>query len=250
MPPPLYSSDRRPYPARVDEDDVRGLAQYRCQGGVVRKGTLVEIARRPRGNGQFLGFADFLHVALVYRHEDGRIMLCGVPFARTRHTEGLLPFKRNEVYAILESTEDDDRAIEVQAAIKVPADDIIKIRAFQITNATYPEHRCREEQDAENRGVLTQRWKIITSYKNEEDRRHGKISSRQIVRVREDEAQESLRIPSEALINRWRGGRARGGSYIGGQLRQTAIILDDENRLEETEEEGRGGLTYSFADSK
>ncbi|KAL7621319.1 hypothetical protein AAE478_008640 [Parahypoxylon ruwenzoriense] len=233
----------RPIPAR----DI--LVSYSYCGNIVREGTVIEIKRRP----EQLYFASFLRVDHVYR-QGYNVVFRGIPLTRLRFTRGMLPCKRNEVCAILEVDEDDGRKWEVQAAIDVPVEEVIRIRTMQHTNTTYPDfrykvNRYKSYKDAENSGILTHRWNVITFYKSERDRARGKMHSRNIVRLSESEAEGNVRMPDQILVNRWRWGRIRGGSYFGGRQRHVVVPLEDQPEAKSEEPiRRRADQKYTFGD--
>ncbi|KAI0010902.1 S-adenosyl-L-methionine-dependent methyltransferase [Xylariaceae sp. FL0662B] len=226
------------------------LTECRCRDFCIKEGTTVEIKQRPSKEHR----VQFVKVSHIYRSPCGGIVLRGLPLTRLRHSQGMLRRRRNEVYSPMEIDEDDERDWHTQAAIEVPIDQVLLIRTLQTTNAIYPEFRLREsqyasKQEAEDHGILTHRCNIVTTYKTASDREKGKLCSRTIQNLHEKDADEELRIPMDVLMNRWRGGRVRGGGASENGGRQRPVITIDDEGVEESHLPTIGrDQKYSFAD--
>lgn len=188
------------------QDHLR-IPIYHHNGKLMKEGTVVEINQLPQ---ESFG-VQFLEIQMV-RKEGDRVVLRGIPFARARNLRGLLPLKRNEVVSILDIHEDDGREWSTQAAIEVSIDDVLRIRQLQFTNAAYPSHRYKLGV-AEEHAVLTCRFKMVSFYKSAAAAKKGRLHSREIKGLRAHEVpDDKLRVLDDHLLNRWRGGKVRGGS--------------------------------------
>ncbi|KAI1080196.1 S-adenosyl-L-methionine-dependent methyltransferase [Whalleya microplaca] len=214
----------------------------------IKVGDTVEIMQRPHEQHRI----QFLRVSQMYRDQEGMIILRGLPLTRLRYSEGMLARQRNELYAPLDVDEDDARDWHTQSAIEVPVYQVLKLRTLQCTNAIYPEFRYERsqymsDQAAEDNGILTYRWNIVTVYKTAKDRENGKMSSRIIQHHGEKDAEGRLRISDETQLNRWRGGRVRGGAFLRGQQRPV-ISIDDNDNEDTCSTTIHHGQKYNFGD--
>lgn len=226
------------------EDHLR-LPSYRHNGMQIMEGAIVEINLQPQDQDTF--GIEFLEVQLI-RKEGDEIIVRGVPYARTRKTRGQLPPKRNEVVAVLNIHEDDLREWTTQAAIEVNIKEILQIRQLQFTNALYPAHRYDIKEfespgEAEELAVLTCRWKMVSFYKSTVAEKNGRHHNRLFVRLRAHEiTNPDLHVSDDELIQKWRAGKVRGGSYCPDS---PIIDLTGDNNLTKHRQRGQ---RYTHAD--
>ncbi|KAK2608674.1 hypothetical protein QQS21_002785 [Conoideocrella luteorostrata] len=163
---------------------------------------------------------DFIRVRdISQRTAKGRIFR-GLPFLRTRNMKGRLPKKSNELCMVLQfpsqpSGVSNDNAL----LIDVKEEMILRKRKLITTNAIYPEHTSKQgsRRSAQERApsrlhqiqgypALVCRWKWTR-----------KTDEEAIERILPSEVlQIQYLVLEEALCNRWRGGRHRGGSWGSG----------------------------------
>ncbi|KAI1483219.1 S-adenosyl-L-methionine-dependent methyltransferase [Daldinia eschscholtzii] len=193
---------------------------------------------------------------------DNGVILRGLPFTRTRNLRGQLPRIRNELVLILEIDQDDHRSDERQAAIEIPLTKVKRTRNFLVTNKNFPEHRFpheiyRDTNEIEGKGVLVCRWKCRSVWSDATKRCNGRPPIEfEISRItREKVPKERYRTPSSCLINAWRGGKIRGGSFIPGQpndLRTTVVAVDgleeEDDKLHDEWIPRKPGQQYTFGD--
>ncbi|PNY22688.1 Modification methylase HphIA [Tolypocladium capitatum] len=243
-------------------DGELALEQLRIRGQPFTRGDIIEL--KPEST--FVGMypVDFLEVKAVLRNRTGEAKLRGVPLTRTRNMGGKLPKKLNEVCAILhinrgewETTDDNPICFDVSP------DSVVKKRRLVVTNAVYPEYcsprtayanaqagdRERQRRRAERRGVLVCRWrhKIYLIVQGRKTRPLEEVLERIPA---SDASDPRYRISDEALCNRWRGGRVKGGSWTGGP-RKDPIDLDAVSRASASGYSGtRGeGQKYTVFDA-
>ncbi|GKT42482.1 modification methylase HphIA [Colletotrichum spaethianum] len=144
----------------------------------------------------------------------------GLPFSRSRTLMAKLPRKLNEVFAIYELEEEDDRAPEDQACIEVAISALLRPRTLHLTNASYPQHRYDPKifwhrTAVEKEGPLVCRWKLYVHYRNSNTKRDRKANHWSLERIRAHEVvRDEFRVPEEALRESWRGQTIRGGSHM------------------------------------
>ena len=129
---------------------------------------------------------------------------------------------KNEVVEIHNIDEENLEMRTTQAAIEINIREVICGRKLQWTNTLHPAHKYdrqafRNGQEAEKSGILTCRWKMVSTYKKR------KLQQRTLVKLRAHEVLDStLRIHDDHLLSTWRGGKVRGGSHrpnnLGGLL--------------------------------
>ncbi len=232
------------------EDHMR-LSNYRHNGMSIKEGTVVEIKQLP---GEALRI-QFLEVQIIRREGYGRdhgVVLRGIPFTRTKNLRGRLPLKRNEVVSILNIHKDDPREWTTQAAIEVSVNNVLCTRKLQFTNALYPEHRYDvgafdTTMAAEELTTLTCRWKMVSFYESAAAQKKERLLNRVIVRLRAHEVLDpKFRVPEEQLLDKWRGGKVRGGSYHPG-IRGPVVDLTDDSPPDQTRQQVPG-QKYTHAD--
>ncbi|KAI0836524.1 S-adenosyl-L-methionine-dependent methyltransferase [Hypoxylon sp. FL0890] len=202
------ASRRPPFPNRW-------LDSYTHNGMELKSGVTVELQAISR-----LRHASFLLIQLIINTETG-IILRGLPLTRTRNLRGQLPRLRNEVALVLEVDSDDLRPEDEQAAIEVPVDTVLRTRMCHITNKVFPEHRFPDGiydsiKDIEEKAVLICRWKIKYIWGDAVKRVNNKPPSELVVAriYDEDVPKERFRASDSCLMNTWRGGKVRGGSFV------------------------------------
>ncbi|KAI2617864.1 S-adenosyl-L-methionine-dependent methyltransferase [Hypoxylon sp. NC1633] len=231
------------------------LKTYMHNDVELKEGVTVEIEPVHR-----LYNASFLFILLIIRTEFG-ILLRGLPLTRTRYLRGQLPRFRNEVAQVLEIDQDDPRPDEEQAAIEVPVDMVKMPRDCVFTNKDFPEHRFEvgiyaNNTEIEERAVLVCRWKFRRIWTDAVKRTNGKppvefgisrLTAEQVIKDR-------YRASSASLINAWRGGKIRGGSFIPDEPDGSKLTVDidapevEDNASQDQEIPIKPGQQYSFAD--
>ncbi|KAK2001083.1 C-5 cytosine-specific DNA methylase [Colletotrichum falcatum] len=142
----------------------------------------------------------------------------GLPFARSRTLMAKLPRKLNEVFAVYELEEGDDRTPEDQACIEVTVSALLRPRSLHLTNAPFPQHRYDPKifghrTAVEQEGPLVCRWKFYVHYRDYSKKRDRKANHWSLERIRAHEViRDEFRVPEEVLREAWRGQTVLGGS--------------------------------------
>ncbi|KAI1446045.1 S-adenosyl-L-methionine-dependent methyltransferase [Annulohypoxylon stygium] len=233
----------------------RWLDSYTYHDMELKPGFTVEIIPIPDLRG-----AAFLTIQMIIQTESG-IILRGLPLTRTRNLRGQLPRLRNEVALVLQIDRDDLRPDEEQAAIEIPLHAIIKSRVCVTTNKPFPEHRFprgiyETTQDIEERAVLVCRWKVRYIWGDATKRCNKKPPNEFAIAriVSEEVPKEKYRTSDSYLVNSWRGGKVRGGSYIPDEPDSSRLMVNvDESEIQKDENEDnwipkKPGQKYTFAD--
>ncbi|RYP07509.1 hypothetical protein DL764_002438 [Monosporascus ibericus] len=227
------------------------FAQYSWNGMTIEKGTVVEIEKLYK----YKFGIQFLRVQLI-RQEGPNVILQGIPYARVRAMRGVFPLKRNEVVEILTTHVNDPREWTAQAAIEVNVEKVLRIRGLQLTNTLFPHARFDIQKfttpkEAEERGILTCRWRMVTAYKSVVvEMKKGPIYSRTLQRLMADDVTDpNLRVADAKLLNAWRGGKVRGGSHIPGAPSVPVVNLDASDSPSAEPMPRVPGQAYTFADA-
>lgn len=154
----------------------------------------------------------------------GQLRLRGIPVARTRNLLGKLPRKLNEVCMIVHYDDPND-AIGSQGLIDIKpcnvitprtlilTNDIWTKRSVDITGFQHIQDKSERQRAIERSGKLTCRWKLETYFRAQGN--HAKPIEEAIIRIRPDEVKDPKHLVSEdAILDKWRGGRVKGGSYV------------------------------------
>ncbi|KAI0535994.1 S-adenosyl-L-methionine-dependent methyltransferase [Xylaria digitata] len=196
------------------------ISSFRYKNMLIRHGTVVEVPQRPRDAYCW----QFIHVVMLYTDNlSDHVVLRGIKLTRNRHLRGMLPRMKNEVCALYDIDEDDDRPDHLQASEEILATEVIKTRAFCRTNEAFPKHRFNPEQwetmeAVENRGILVQRWKYCRYWPTYGAMRTKKSFKGAIIRLRSTDIEDEIfRVADDKLRNKFRGGIVRGGSFRGGR---------------------------------
>ncbi|KAI1134588.1 S-adenosyl-L-methionine-dependent methyltransferase [Hypoxylon sp. FL0543] len=251
----LANSPRRNLP--VELPSLR-LDNYTHNGMELRRDVTVELLEMP--SSPRLCHASFLLIKLIISTPAG-IILRGLPLTRTRNLRGQLPRLRNELALILEVDSDDLRPDDEQAAIEVPVDKVKGIRICHITNKVFPEHRFPlgiddTIKDIEEKGVLVCRWKISYIWGDAVKRMNNKPPSEfVVVRIHEEDVpKRRFRASNSCLVNTWRGGKVRGGSFIPDEPESSRLMVNLEadeaqtSTLQDAEIPKKPGQKYTFGD--
>ncbi|RYP75994.1 hypothetical protein DL771_002066 [Monosporascus sp. 5C6A] len=239
-------------PPLLTRNTPRGtlFARYTWNGMTLEKGTVVEIEKLYEYE---IGI-QFLQIQLI-RQDGSNVILQGIPYARAREMRGMFSLKRNEVVEILTTYGNDPRERTAQAAIEVNVKKVLCIRQLQLTNALYPHARLDTQKfttlkEAEERGILTCRWRMITSYKSVVVEMGGKpLYRRSLQRLMADDVTDpKLRVADAKLLNAWRGGKVRGGSHIPGAPSVPVVNLDDIGSPSARPMSQAPGQAYTFGD--
>ncbi|KAI2466298.1 S-adenosyl-L-methionine-dependent methyltransferase [Annulohypoxylon bovei var. microspora] len=234
---------------------TRCLDSYTYNDMELKVGGTIEMDPIPH-----LRYASFLLIQLIIHTESG-IILRGLPLTRTRNLRGQLPRLRNEVALVLEIDRDDLRPHEEQAAIEIPLHVIIKPRVCLITNKPFPEHRFPSEiydntQDIEERGGLICRWKVRYIWGDATKRCNKKPPNEFAIArmISEEVPKERYRTSDSCLMNTWRGGKVRGGSYIPDEPESSFLMVNVDASENQNGISGdawisrKPGQQYTFAD--
>ncbi|KZL67337.1 RIP defective (C-5 cytosine-specific DNA methylase) [Colletotrichum tofieldiae] len=144
----------------------------------------------------------------------------GLPFTRSRTLMAKLPRKLNEIFALYELEEEDDREPEDQACIEVGISALLRSQTLHLTNAPYPQHRYdprvfKHRAEVEKEGPLVCRWKLYVHYRNSHKKRDRKANHWSLERIRAHEVtRDEFRVPEEVLRENWRGQTIQGGSHM------------------------------------
>ncbi|KAK3388831.1 RIP defective [Sordaria brevicollis] len=187
------------------------------QGFSVRQGQTVEL-REPRPVGKFL--LSFVRIQSIIRHTNAVVTIRGHGFTRAKEMNGCLPKQLNECCLVAMVNTHDPRPWKEQAIIDIRPDDVLTIRNLRVTNAPFPRYRDSSSeaarQQVKDTGILVARY-VYIEYHQDHDHKPREWA---FVRVDEEEADENFRTPSRVLVNDWRGGNVKGGSFIPGDSRQ------------------------------
>ncbi|KAI2633276.1 S-adenosyl-L-methionine-dependent methyltransferase [Hypomontagnella submonticulosa] len=232
----------------------RCLDSYTHNDMELKPGVTVEFAPIPE-----LRYASFLLVQLIIHTELG-VVLRGLPLTRTRNLRGQLPRLRNEVAFVLEIDKDDFRPDKEQAAIEIHATTVQNTRICHITNKNFPDHRYpkgiyKNTQEIEERGVLVCRWVCRFIWGDALKRLSNKPPTEFVVsRITSNEVlKEKFRAPDWCLVNMWRGGKVRGGSFIPDEpdSARLTVNIDTSGQHDLVQDEWipkKQGQKYIFAD--
>ncbi|KAI8632937.1 S-adenosyl-L-methionine-dependent methyltransferase [Xylariaceae sp. FL1651] len=206
------------------------MSSCRFNGKLIKKGTVVEVAQRPRGEYSW----QFLEVYQIHTDiQSGDVILRGIRLTRQRYLRGLLPRTRNEVWALYDINKQDKRPEHIQAAVEISAKEVIRSRALFRTNDAYPKHRFnrwqfKDNADIEKNGALVQRWKFLKFWTTLKAMANGKSYGGAVVRLQSADIQDNgLKVTDEKLRNEFRGGINRGGSFKDGHNNIPIVELDD-----------------------
>ncbi|KAI1488017.1 S-adenosyl-L-methionine-dependent methyltransferase [Biscogniauxia mediterranea] len=196
---------------------ILAFSSYRYKSFSIKKGTVVQIPRRPRKELSW----EFVEVSNIYKKGES-VILRGIALTRQRYLNGMLPRSPNEVCAVLEVEKDDNRDWNTQAAVEVPVTEVVRIRQLRKTNALYPCHRFDDsiylsKEAIETRAPIVQRWILVSFYKSSKFRREHRSVSGILRRLKEEEVTDPfLSVSDSSLRNAWRGGIVPGGSFLAG----------------------------------
>ncbi|KAG8415460.1 hypothetical protein J3458_009306 [Metarhizium acridum] len=206
-------------PVRTAQQNLMTLAQPS-----IRAGDVIEVKNTMIGDYR----VDFIQVKHISRATLSGRKFRGVPFTRTKNMRGRLPKKVNEVCMMLHFQQANGRTPDDFALlIDIKEDHVVRKRNLIITNATFPEHsvlhgpqsrlsiRSRTQalkRHIEQSGNLCCRWKWMVYLVD--NRKDQKVEEEVLERISTEEVLDrQYLVDQEALCNRWRGGRTRGGSW-------------------------------------
>jgi DNA (cytosine-5)-methyltransferase 1 len=203
----------------------------RDDGLALEIGTFVELEQPIAGRYP----AEFFKVVEMVKSASGSVMLHGLGYARARHMEGMLARKMNEVCLLTTVDNADPQPWDAQRnLVTTRLSNVKRRRRLRTTNMAYPAHRydVNEVKDlgtewvADN-CVLVCRYRYVEHF-------HGPATRKpcewEFVRISEKEADKWFRVPDMAVLNEWRGGKIRGGSYMPGG--SAAPVIDLESQLD------------------
>ncbi|KAI1323114.1 S-adenosyl-L-methionine-dependent methyltransferase [Xylariaceae sp. FL0255] len=231
---------------------------FDLNGNELRPGSVVEISNPLLD----LYKASFIWIKHIFETSEKITMLRGIALTRTRNLRGRLPRYRNELAMVMKVDEDDYRDLEVQAAVDVSTEDIIRIRTCHFTNADFPDLRDNKTlrdyggiAEMELRGILTCRWRCLFIYRDAVMRTTMKKNIPHppveivIQHLNANQASnQNFRVPETIRLNKWRGGRARGGDHESGSEGIRVQVEDDENAFEAGSISLEPGQKYTFGD--
>lgn len=205
------------------------------------------IRLNPKANAE-LKNGDFMRIVDVFRDPaSATVFLRGWIFRRTRHMNGILEKKYNELCWILHVDEDDARDASVQAMESVPVTDVVRRRKIRLTNQAFPAFSFREdgmqdnEQTVLNERVLVCRFKYICTYLNSTMRDRYTWSEKALHRLRAEECDSSLAKEDEKLRYDWRGRTDMGGAC--------SIMSTEEKQFMQHEYQNQDALCRTHEDT-
>jgi len=183
--------------------------------------------------------AHFVRVAEITHSASGEVSIRGTLYARARHMLGLVGCKRNEVVMLQRVFDADADTDGAGVLTSIQPANVKRVRLLRTTNERYPVYRCsvdevqdRGEQWISENCVLVCRFKYIEHFHEPNSK---KPCEWELVRISEDEADRQFRVRSINLLNTWRGGKIRGGSWtpqgVAIPVSDTEEPLDDRLRL-------------------
>lgn len=200
---------------------------------------------------------DFIQVKHISRNTSSGLKFRGVPFTRTRNLMGQLPKKLNEVCMLLHFRQEDGRTPDdFPLLADVKENNVVRKRNIIMTNSMFPEHSAlhglqrqsssRDQNSpvtrhVEQSGNLFCRWKWTIFFLA--DRQTLKREEEFFQRLTAGEViQRKYRVSEDALSNRWRGGRVKGGSWKPGQESPAPFfdvndVLNERNHLHRTRDQ-------------
>ncbi|KAF3766824.1 S-adenosyl-L-methionine-dependent methyltransferase [Cryphonectria parasitica EP155] len=145
-----------------------------------------------------------------------RVLLRGVPYARTKNLRGRLEPKLNEVCRIIETVHDDHRTSEQEMLIEVSANQVLAKRVLIKTNSNFP--NCRFGNDSnwrsmshtqkEEKAPLTCRWEMRIEYQNGRCQKNDRPLGGALIHLSEDDVEQGPYCVSDQQRQRdWRGRR-------------------------------------------
>lgn len=263
---PLHSSQSKTKKLSQGPKEIRNLpvaSPLQSLSEFIHNG----IRLNPKANAE-LKNGDFMRIVDVIRDPAiGDVFLRGWIFRRTRHMNGILEKKYNELCWILHVDEDDSRDACVQGMESVPVTDVVRRRKIRLTNQAFPAFSFREdgmqdnEQTVLNERVLVCRYKYICTYLNSTMRDRYSWSEKALHRLRAEECDSSLAKDDEKLRYDWRGQTDKGGAsssmsveekqFMQHEYRdQDALCITHEDIDQSQEGESPASLVNSHTDSQ
>ncbi|KAK1782739.1 S-adenosyl-L-methionine-dependent methyltransferase [Copromyces sp. CBS 386.78] len=206
--------------------------QLRDQGFLLRLGMTVELIE-PEVIGKFA--ISFVRISSIIRQAyTNNVVIRGHGFTRAKKMNGMLPKQLNEccLVALVDTGIHDPLSWREQALLDIKPENILTTRKLRVTNAPFPRYRdeyaemASKRQQVEDMGILVSRYCYIEYHQTDQ----SKPREWAFVRIGEDEADKEFRLLDEVLVNGWRGGKVRGGSFIPAEQqgrRPHHIHLDD-----------------------
>ncbi|KAH6855192.1 S-adenosyl-L-methionine-dependent methyltransferase [Chaetomium sp. MPI-CAGE-AT-0009] len=212
--------------APVPRQNVRQITSYDLPNGIrIRPGMTVEL-NNPMGAFE----VQFLRVTSIIRLGLGsETVIRGLGFTRTRQLDGMLQPKLNEVAMVAEFRGSSGREWKEEAILEVESTDIRRARVLRITSAPFPEHRFSDAEYTNNgrrwverNSVLVCRYRYEIYYHNGSEKPYEWA----FVRIFEEDADADFKMSNDRNLNRWRGGKAPGGSYTPRGLSRPVLDLE------------------------
>ncbi|KAK3941949.1 S-adenosyl-L-methionine-dependent methyltransferase [Diplogelasinospora grovesii] len=200
---------------------VQAYQQYTREDGMALKVGMVVELNQPSGDPKIR----FLKIRSIIRDDHTHeFMLRGWAYSRGRDLDGIVPLKLNEVYLLVFTDNSDPRPWEEQALVDVHPSKAARQRELRTTNAPFPEWRFRaEEYRKKGRewvtsfGPLVCRYRYFEYYNGPSNRDARKPCEWALSRVTEEDADDRYKTRNDVIVNNWRGGKTRGGSYLPNQ---------------------------------
>ncbi|RCI13794.1 hypothetical protein L249_8283 [Ophiocordyceps polyrhachis-furcata BCC 54312] len=195
------------------------LVRVVIRGQAFQQGNFVEVRNTKLGT----HIVDFIQVKVVLKGPEGKRILRGTPFTRTRNLAGELPKKLNEI-CMLHYTNISAGlgAVMEPSLVSVAEDFIVGKRKMIVTNAPWPEFNPSSGDNQmrhgrhERLGLLVCRWNAKVGFVMKG--RKMKPVERAMEMMRSTEVLDvRYRIQDWKLRNRWRGSYVQGGSFINGR---------------------------------
>ncbi|KAI0017979.1 S-adenosyl-L-methionine-dependent methyltransferase [Xylariomycetidae sp. FL0641] len=201
--------------------------------------------------------SSFLAIQLIIQRGT-EVVLRGIPLTRARNYASRLPRLCNEVCQILYVEADDDRDMEIQAAIEIPIENVVRVRRCHKTNTDFPCHRAPRDiyqtvTEIEEKAALMCRWRATHLFAGTAQREGNKPLELVLEHLQEQDITKSrFRVPDEKRMNQFRGGKMRGGSYdpLGPHAEVVVNVEESEETAKDAVEwvQKREGQKYTFAD--
>jgi DNA (cytosine-5)-methyltransferase 1 len=255
-------------PANVEIPEsrrIRGnyelLRGFRLPGGLIVKNNC---ALQIRSNVVFVGEypVEFLTVHEILKNKgNGNVLLRGLPYLRTRSLNGLLPQKLNELVILGQANDWVNESWKAQSIIEIPIEHVGGTkREIYVTNETFPHFRFTQNEylDKGHRGVeksahLVCRWAHVYSYASPEQRSNNKAREFALIHLSQEHADPRFRVKDTTKLNRWRGGKARGGSDTTTGEHKVHVTIENPDPESDSDNESRpriidNGRTYRTGD--
>lgn len=245
---------KSPEPSLFGEDQFQ--QHVRPDGLILTTGMLVEL-RIPIED-RFPG--RFLKIRCIEEDQFGHVVLRGWAYARVRELGGVLPRKLNEICLLSTIDTTDPRPWQAQALVDVEPGNVSRVRALRTTNTSFPEFRF-DNSDLSNGKQWVANHSPLVCRKRFAHYFHGPRKMRKkpcefaLFNFSEKEADEKFRVSDALVVNKWRGGKTRGGSSLESREFVISLDSDDDAKQDPQKLNSKGqlvltpGQTYTVGDT-